>query len=149
MKAGTSLRRRVLLALAAMGAAALLAGCGGGGSDPALDAPQMKKGKQLYQEYCQACHGGAGGGNLRDIPPPHNKNGHTWEHPDQQLRDMIWNSVTPIPGQQQMVPFKGMLTDEQIDDILAYIKTMWTDEQRASQATVTARVAQQRSGGGS
>jgi mono/diheme cytochrome c family protein len=36
-----------------------------------------------------------------------------------------------------MPAFAGELTEAEVEAILAYIKTWWTDEQRASQAAVT------------
>jgi mono/diheme cytochrome c family protein len=36
-----------------------------------------------------------------------------------------------------MPAFAGQLSEQEVEAILAYIKTWWTDEQRAAQARVT------------
>ena len=67
--------------------------------------------------------------------PPHNKDGHTWHHPDAQLKDWILNGK-PFT---LMAAFKGKLSERDADSILAFIKTWWTEEQRLSQANVSKR----------
>ncbi|MBI4328627.1 MAG: c-type cytochrome [Chloroflexi bacterium] len=111
--------------------------------------PEMlSRGESLYQANCQSCHGGATGGTMMTIPPPHNANGHTWHHPDCQLTDVVLNGsgemgemmrrMMPAPeGTPRMPVFKGTLTEEDIRAILGYIKTWWTEAQRQSQARAT------------
>jgi|GEM_PF-3833603 len=41
------------------------------------------------------------------------------------------------PNAPRMPAFRDILTDEDIDSILAFIKTWWTQEQRDFQAQVT------------
>ncbi len=126
--------------------AIIFTGCGNSGanqSTPASSPGLVEKGAVLYQANCLSCHGGSTGGNLRDIPPPHNANGHTWHHPDQQLIDIVLNGLSfSVEGQQKMPAFKDKLTEEDVKAILAYIKTWWTPKQRAWQATVTAQSGQ-------
>ena len=98
-----------------------------------------ERGAALYQTNCLRCHGGATGGNLRDLPPPHNANGHTWHHTDQQLEDIVLNGFSFSVEEQKMPAFKDKLTPEEVKAVLAYIKTWWTPEQREWQATVTAQ----------
>jgi mono/diheme cytochrome c family protein len=54
-----------------------------------IPAEPILEGKALYEVNCQACHGGETGGQMMDIPPPHNANGHTWHHPDCQLKEIV------------------------------------------------------------
>lgn len=96
---------------------------------------RFARGEALYAATCQTCHAdevGAGG-----IPeaPPHNADGHTWHHPDAQLVDWILNGkpFTAMPG------FGEELSREDAEAVLAYIKTWWTDDQRAEQADVSER----------
>lgn len=116
-----------------VGLAAVLAlaaaGCGGG-QEASADAA-------LYQRNCQSCHGGGSGGAVQDIPPRHNANGHTWHHADQQLRQIILEGLS-IPGRPVMPSFGSDLTADEVDAILAYVKTWWTSDQRAFQAARTA-----------
>lgn len=122
-----------------LSAAAVTAACAAevpSAATPASEsATRVERGADLYVATCQACHGdetGAGG-----IPeaPPHNADGHTWHHPDAQLIDWILNGkpFTAMPG------FGDELSRDDAQAILAYIKTWWTDQQRAEQADVSER----------
>ena len=115
----------------------LLAACGSddGGSDETLS-----RGETLYKENCLSCHGGESGGEISDSPPPHNQNGHTWHHPDCQLTEITLRGPSAwggTPGPGSMPAFEGRLSEDDIAAILAYIKTWWTDEQRAYQSDIT------------
>ncbi|MBI4328624.1 MAG: cytochrome c [Chloroflexi bacterium] len=125
-----------------LGAALLLSACGTNGQTQ-LGTPVSKavlqRGEALYNAQCLSCHGGATGGGLKDIPPPHNANGHTWHHPDQQITDIVLNGFSFSLDEPKMPAFKDKLTEEEVEAILAYIKTWWTPEQRQWQATVTAQ----------
>lgn len=138
--AGT-ITRTVFRVLVPLMAALVLASCGGASKQAAAQPADdlVRRGAGLYQTSCQVCHGGATGGSLRDIPPPHNANGHTWNHADQQLTAMILNGITFSSEEQKMPAFKDKLTEEDVKVILAYVKTWWTEEQRASQRQVTER----------
>ena len=93
------------------------------------------RGAELYIANCQLCHGdqrGQGGVGA----PPHNQGGHTWHHPDAQLKDWVINGKL---GLAQMPDFKETLNESDIDEILTYIKTWWSKEQRETQADVSLR----------
>lgn len=125
---------------ALLAAVFLLSSCAGepgqAGTPPSRSPVEI--GERLYQANCQSCHGGATGGKLRDIPPPHNANGHTWEHADQLLTKIILEGFADPQQPQQMPAFKGKLTNEAVQAILTYINTWWTEEQRQFQAKATA-----------
>jgi mono/diheme cytochrome c family protein len=118
------------LAIAWLGSLVLV-GCGGG---------QVERGAALYEINCGSCHGGASGGTVRDIPPPHNASGHTWHHQDCLLTKIILDGFEDpdAPEDKPKMPaFKGQLTDEEVAAILTHIKTWWTEEQRQWQRQVT------------
>jgi mono/diheme cytochrome c family protein len=130
---------RLLLLLAT--AMLLAAACGDPQDEP--DAAQLEHGAQLYDAYCYECHGGATGGSIADIPPPHNAEGHTWHHGDCQLVDNVLEGILPRPGAEgdQIMPaFGDELTEQDVEAILAHIKTWWTEEQREIQAGITEQV---------
>jgi mono/diheme cytochrome c family protein len=111
-------------------------GCGRG---------EIERGEALYEANCRSCHGGASGGALRDVPPPHNANGHTWHHQDCLLKDITLNGFDDpsLPADRPKMPaFKGRLTEEEVEAILVYIKTWWTEEQREWQRQVTEQACQ-------
>lgn len=125
--------------------AGLIVACGGPSDEPtALSAPPppaverlaVERGARLYAENCQSCHGDRDGkGGIPDAPI-HNDTGHTWHHPDAQLRDWVLNGKF---GFSRMPPQKDKLSGEQIAQILDYIKTWWAPEQRAIQEDVSKR----------
>lgn len=109
-------------------------------------------GELLYQENCASCHGV----NLEGQPnwqspgedgllpaPPHDKTGHTWHHGDgvlfayTQLGGKETLARSGIDFDSGMPGFGGKLSDQQIYDILAYIRSTWPDRQREIQATRT------------
>lgn len=109
------------------------------------------QGKHLYETYCASCHGVSLEGQLRwrhrmangRLPaPPHNDSGHTWHHPDHQLIDITKRGIVggvnaPDGYQSDMPSFGQQLSDEQIRQILAYIKSMWNKDSLSRQRQVT------------
>lgn len=110
----------------------------------------VDRGAELYETHCFSCHQGDSGGEMMDMPPRHNANGHTWHHPDCQLTDIVLNGsgqmgqmMRQMMGGEDLLPmptFKGQLSEEEVAAILAYLKTWWTEEQRQLQAEVTREV---------
>jgi len=125
------------------GAVAVLAAIAMIGCTPANRTAQQQeeRGAALYQANCATCHGGATGGDIADIPPRHNAEGHTWHHPDCELIELIRNGMPHRPGLPDDAPtmpaFRDRLTDDEIRAVLAHIKTWWTDQQRQFQSEVT------------
>lgn len=105
----------------------------------------VAQGQQIYQQYCASCHGGELEGQpdwrIRKpsgaLPaPPHNETGHTWHHPDQLLFEMTKFGVKPFAPEgwiSDMPAFKGILSDNQIWAVLAYIKSRWPEKVREYQ----------------
>jgi cytochrome c553 len=119
--------------------------------------PVLVLGEYQYNLVCAHCHGYEGQGQLAEsIPqtellgmhtvPAHNADSHVYQHPDQLLIRVIKEGVQNPLSHFPMPAFEGALTDEQINAIIAYIKTWWTDEQRAHQAEVTQRWAEMDTG---
>ena len=100
--------------------------------EASTESPQAR-GARLYQTMCFGCHGGVEGGLRADIPPKHNRNGHTWEHGDCELVAFARDGIAPA-----MPAFRGRLDPAEIDAVVAHIKTMWTDDQRTAQRATTA-----------
>lgn len=108
-------------------------------------------GRTLYADNCASCHGA----NLEGQPdwrlpnadgvlpaPPHDRTGHTWHHDDALLFE-----YTKLGGQaalevrgvtgfnSEMPAFGETLTDDEIWDTLAYIRSTWSDRERDVQAS--------------
>lgn len=136
--------RRLQAAVASLGfgAASALAGADG---PPALDAEQVELGRDVYQQYCASCHGpdGEGAPNWEQPdaqgelpPPPHNAEGHTWKHSDAMLYRMVsegWRDPFNKTGTLTMPAFGDVLKSGEIQDVITYLKTLWTPEQRQFQ----------------
>jgi mono/diheme cytochrome c family protein len=114
----------------------------------ALDDPILRQAEGDYQLYCAHCHGYQGEGQLVGAPaeterlgmkpvPPHDSTGDTWRYADPLLYEVIRDGAENPLNQYPMVGWGGVLSDEQIMGLIAYIKLWWTDEQRAHQAQVT------------
>lgn len=110
-------------------------------------------GAALYDENCASCHGadleGAPDWQNRNPdgtmkPPPHDDSGHTWHHTDSQL--FLYTklggagamaSVGMTDFNSAMPAFEGVLSDAEIREILAFIKSTWSEDIRESQAEMT------------
>lgn len=108
-----------------------------------LDNRDIARGQALYAENCASCHGAdlEGQPDWRSpgpdgvLPvPPHDQTGHTWHHDNLLLFD-----YTRLGGQAAledrgitgfksgMPAFGETLTDDEIWDILAFIRSTWPD----------------------
>ncbi|AHE97537.1 cytochrome C [Thioalkalivibrio paradoxus ARh 1] len=88
----------------------------------------------MYARYCASCHGGQAEGaeewrrrlpDGRWRPPPLNGTGHTWHHPLWQLRQQIRHGSDAEHG--DMPPFADVLTDAEIDVVIAWFQSHWPD----------------------
>lgn len=121
-----------------------MAGCGRApgvaGIDP-HDAAKVAQGERLYAKNCASCHGARLEGqpnwrqplsNGRLPAPPHDESGHTWHHPDEVLFGITKYGLVPgtyaPPGYQSDMPaFRGTLSDAEINAVLSFIESRWTD----------------------
>jgi mono/diheme cytochrome c family protein len=114
----------------------------------AANAEQVAAGQKIYAADCASCHGDKlqGQPNWQQrkadgkLPaPPHDATGHTWHHPDQQLFNIVKRGVAAIvPGYQtDMIGFGNKLSDQDIWNVLAYIKSTWPTEIQAKQARIS------------
>ena len=95
------------------------------------DPRAAHRGVPLYQKYCQACHGKRGVGETLSfsayihreiIAPALDDSQHAWHHSDDDLTAFILNGSPRTP---RMPAWKGTLTEPQVRDIVAYIKSLW------------------------
>ncbi len=112
-------------------------------------AADVAAGQQLYAENCASCHGANREGQPdwrrrldtgRMPAPPHDETGHTWHHADRALFQITKGGVAAVvPGyESDMSAFGELLTDDEIADILVFIKSTWPERQREFQAEVSA-----------
>ncbi|HCO61547.1 MAG TPA: cytochrome C oxidase Cbb3 [Porticoccaceae bacterium] len=97
---------------------------------------QVNTGQVIFNEHCLVCHGADGKGTVQDWqtplsngkypPPPLNGSAHTWHHDLPVLRRVITEGGQRLGG--TMPAMGGVLTETEIDNILAYITSLWPDE---------------------
>ena len=82
-------------------------------------------GQQLYLKNCASCHGrtGQGGPGNDLIPAAPSLTGDKWDHgsTDQAIFDNIKNGIAP---DFNMVPFKDKLTDDDIWNVVNYVRSL-------------------------
>lgn len=109
----------------------------------------VARGRILYDAHCASCHGQnlegqpdwqKPGSDGRYPAPPHDASGHTWHHSD---ADLI--AYTTLGGEQALAQmgvtfesgmpgFGDILSQQDIEDVLSYIKSRWPERERAVQA---------------
>ena len=126
--------------VAALLAVLALAACGqapdAAAPERTLDPQQVARGKAVYAENCMTCHGAEGRGpagdwRIRDAdgrfpPPPLDDSAHAWHHPTADLLEMVREGSPG--GLGNMPAWKGKLSEQQMQDVVAYIKSLWSDE---------------------
>lgn len=109
---------------------------------------QISRGRRLYAQHCAACHGAKLEGqanwqeplpNGRMPAPPHDATGHAWHHSDRELLLITKKGMAAVvPGYQSDMPaFENVLSDSDIEAVLAFIKENWPREARRYQADRT------------
>ena len=118
-------------------------------------ASQLVLGAGVYATQCAECHGV----NLEGEPnwreqnadgtfraPPHDETGHTWHHGDRQLTEAILYGGDRLPdnigGTSEMPAYAEVLTSEEIQAVLAFIKSSWPENIREAQTARSAAEAE-------
>ena len=116
-----------------------------------LDNRNIENGQALYAEHCATCHGA----NLEGQPdwrvanddgtlpaPPHDETGHTWHHDNRLLHDYTRLGGQPALEERGVTGFKSampafgeVLTDAEIWEVLAYIRSTWPERVQEMQAS--------------
>ena len=101
-----------------------------------LDSPQVVRGRVIYDQHCAECHGAQGKGpigdwRIRDAegkfpPPPLDDSAHAWHHPTAVLLEMVREGSPQ--GQGNMPAWKEKLSEQNMQDVVAYIKSLWSDQ---------------------
>jgi mono/diheme cytochrome c family protein len=111
---------------------------------PELDVSRVAAGQDIYLQTCAVCHrpdlSGADDWKVRDDegrfkPPPLDSTGHAWHHPDSILAEIIRDGSSD--PESDMNGFGGELTDDEIGDVVEFLKSYWGPEERSFQWFVT------------
>lgn len=112
----------------------------------------VAKGKRVYETYCQVCHQPSGLGLPGQFPPLAGSEWVVAKKSDRIIRIVLNGLAGPVEvkGQQfnaAMVPFGPVLGDEDIANVLSYIRATWgnsadpvkTEEVKAIRAEAQSR----------
>lgn len=146
----------VALLVSVTGACSEAPGVDDARADP-RDAARVALGAKVYAQQCAACHGARLEGQPdwrqrkadgRLPAPPHDESGHTWHHPDSVLFAITKNGLVPPyapPGYASDMPaYAGILKDEEVWAVLAYIKSHWKSREVAEARAQLSRQARSR-----
>ena len=113
------------------------------------ESKRIAQGQALYGVRCASCHGKNLEGqsnwktplpNGRLPAPPHDKTGHTWHHSDEALIGIAKLGLKPFAGdnyESDMPAFGAILSQREIEEIIAYIKSTWPERERDYQQQIT------------
>jgi mono/diheme cytochrome c family protein len=110
----------------------------------AHDAAAVDKGRVVYAANCASCHGAhlEGQANWQQPladgtypAPPQDASGHTWQHSDTELYVMVRDGEDPDKSNPMsfMPAFGKALSEDDILDVLAFIKSDWPPDVLAVQ----------------
>ncbi len=98
------------------------------------------RGRKLYEDNCQACHGVRGVGErpkdmyARDeygfVAPPLDNSAHGWHHSDEGIVETI---LRGSDRNKRMIAWKGTLSRKDAWDVVAYLKSIWNFRSLACQ----------------
>ncbi len=95
------------------------------------DPAAAKRGAKLYEKYCMECHGEKGIGEAVapwaksfNAAPALDDSMHAWHHTDEQLVKMILKGTR---AGSRMPAWDKTLSPDQARDLVAYIKSLWSD----------------------
>lgn len=109
----------------------------------ANDTGMLKLGGIIYSHRCASCHGsqleGQAGWREPDLQgrwlaPPHNEQGRTWRHADEDLIKMVYGTSGTL---KEAHAHSTKLEHEEVIAVLSFIKSHWTPEQQAAQESKT------------
>jgi len=93
----------------------------------------VKKGKRIYEQYCVPCHGEMGKGdgtrgmieNFDPMPRNHTEGAkYMNKRPDDELFDVIKDGGKSRNFSHIMPPWKTILSDEDVWDVLSYVRSL-------------------------
>jgi mono/diheme cytochrome c family protein len=93
-------------------------------------AADAEQGKKLYGQFCASCHGQSGKGDgaaaaaLNPKPRDHTDKEYMSKMSDDEMLKVIKNGGASVGKSPLMPPWGSSLKDEQIQDIIAHIRSL-------------------------
>jgi len=109
----------------------------GTGNSPSrsYNETQLADGQRVFVTHCAKCHGVNAEGDAlwrkmgddgKYPPPPLNGTGHAWHHSRAVLKNAIENGSKP--GQGNMPGWKDKLSSEEIENVISWFQSKWSDQ---------------------
>ena len=107
---------------------------------PELDVARVAPGHVIHLQNCAVCHqpnlSGADDWKIRDEdgrlkPPPLDSAGHAWHHSDSLLSEVVTDGS--FDPDSNMKGFSDRLSDNEIGDVIEFLKSEWGPEERSFQ----------------
>jgi mono/diheme cytochrome c family protein len=99
-------------------------------AEAASVTPDAAKGEQLYVTYCSSCHGARGAGDgpvaagLDPKPAKHNDGAYMNALKNEHLFKITKEGGPAVGKSPMMAPWGGTLSDEQIWDVVAFVRSL-------------------------
>ena len=93
-------------------------------------AADVEQGKKLYGQFCASCHGQSGKGDgaaaaaLNPKPRDHTNKEYMSKMSNDEMLKVIKDGGASIGKSPLMPPWGATLKDDQIQDVIAYIRTL-------------------------
>ena len=84
---------------------------------PAAQAADVFNGKKIYLNHCESCHGPRGQGQMAEVP--NFTRGQTLMRSDLAIFESVRSGKNAMPA------FWGVLEEQEILDVIAYIRTLY------------------------
>ncbi|HUF37006.1 MAG TPA: c-type cytochrome [Anaerolineales bacterium] len=91
-----------------------------------IPGPETSHGQELFATTCAPCHGVTAGGNEGAGIPALNSAGSLWQLTEREILTVILEGTPLMPGNADL------LDEEQALEIIDFLKTLWTEEQRSA-----------------
>jgi mono/diheme cytochrome c family protein len=88
--------------------------------------PDSLPGQVLFSQMCSPCHGVTAAGNPGAGIPALNSAGDAWQLTGSEIEAIILEGTPPMPAHA------SLLEPEQVRQIIEFLQTLWTEEQRAA-----------------
>jgi mono/diheme cytochrome c family protein len=122
----------------------LLSGCIGGPTPPVVLSEQAQRGRATYLQACATCHQVDGNGLSGAFPP---LAGSEWLEPDDTVPiRIVLNGLKGsirVAGKKYdglMLAHRDLLSDQQIADVLTYVRADWGNQGAPISAATVAQV---------
>jgi mono/diheme cytochrome c family protein len=100
--------------------------------NPADSTIRVAKGNKIYTDHCATCHGTSGGG-VAGVYPALDRNSSVMEPSGvNAIRVTLVGGFAPVtagnPRPYSMPPFSQQLSDDEVADVVTYIRQAWTNK---------------------